>query len=163
MLAVKENGRLSDERSRTTSVWIASFVFFLAIPLFPFVVVVVVSPATPPLPLLRLLLLVPQKSKSSNGGPDERRSFTHPEHQGNSNKLTTNKRSNFTFTTKWQGDLLFGTYIRERITEHHLSVCLSVFLSFFPARLLQDFVQEKLSLCCCCCCCYCRRLQPASL
>jgi len=43
------------------------------------VVVVVVSPATPLLPLL--LLLVPQKSISSNGGPDERRSFAHPEHQ----------------------------------------------------------------------------------
>jgi hypothetical protein len=117
MLVVKENGRLSDERSRTTSVWIASFVFFLSIPLLPFVGVVV-SPATPPLPFVLLVLLVPQKSRSSNGGPDERRSFTHPEHQGNNNKLTTNKRSNF--------------------TEHHLSVCLSFFLSF-----LQDFFKTS--------------------
>jgi hypothetical protein len=86
MLVVKENGRLIDELSRTTSVWIASFVFFLTIQLFPFVVVV--SPATLPLPLLLLLLLVPQKSRSSNGGSDERRSFTHPEHQGNYKQQT---------------------------------------------------------------------------
>jgi hypothetical protein len=94
-------------------------------------------PQLRPLPLL-LLVLLPQKSRSSNGGPDERRSFTHPEHQGNNNKQTTNKKSNFTFSTKWQGDLLFGTYIRERITEHHLSVCLSVFLSF-----LQNFFKTS--------------------
>jgi hypothetical protein len=47
----------------------------------------------------------------------------------NTKVTTTNKKSNFTFSTKWQGDLLFGTYIRERITEHHLSVCPSFFLS----------------------------------
>jgi hypothetical protein len=94
-------------------------------------------PQLRPLPLL-LLVLLPQKSRSSNGGPDERRSFTHPEHQGNNNKQTTNKKSNFTFSTKWQGDFLFGTYIRERITEHHLSVCPSFFLSF-----LQNFFKTS--------------------